>query len=251
MKIIVLNFAKHRGRIIALSILISLAIILPATLGIVQIVYGDDLLAASADTVDYSKLIIIDAGHGGEDSGAIGVDGSLEKDLNLEYALEIGRLLEEKGYVTVYTRTDDRLLYKEEENIYGIRKISDLKNRAKIAEKYPESLFLSIHMNSFGASKYSGLQVYYSENNEASQQIANSIQNKVKDTIQPDNNRVIKNGKDMYLLENISNPAVLVECGFLTNEEECKKLSEKEYKNQLCFSIVCGIIEYMDKTNEK
>ncbi len=251
MKVIVLNFTKHRTGIVILSLLVSMAIILPVFIAASRLLYNQDLSAVSAHTLDYSKIIIIDAGHGGEDSGAVGVSGVLEKDLNLEYAMEVGKLLEEKGYVIVYTRTDDRLLYKEEENIYGIRKISDLKNRAKVAEEYPSSLFISIHMNSFGAAKYSGLQVYYSEKDQTSQQIANSIQNKVKDSLQPENNRVIKKGEGMYLLENVSNPAVLIECGFLTNEDECKKLSEKEYKNQLCFSIVCGIIEYMEKTNEK
>ena len=155
-------------------------------------------------------------------------------------------MLEEKGYIIVYTRTDDRLLYTDEENIKGIRKISDLKNRVKVAERYPNSLYVSIHMNSFGDSKYSGLQVYHSDK-EASNLLANTIQNRVKNDLQPENNRVVKKGKDMYILENIENTAVLIECGFLTNKNECEKLSEKEYQKQLCFAIVCGIIEYMEK----
>ena len=106
-------------------------------------------------------------------------------------------------------------------------------------------------MNSFGSSKYSGLQVYYSENDEKSRVLANCVQDMVVEKVQPNNKRTVKPGNDMYILENSDNTAILIECGFITNEEECKKLSEKEYKNQLCFSIVCGIIEYMDKTNEK
>ena len=139
------------------------------------------------------------------------------------------------------------VLYTEQENIKGIRKISDLKNRCKFAQKYPESLFISIHMNSFGSSKYSGLQVYYTDGNDESYNLAQSIQNKVKNDLQKDNNRVVKSGKQIYLLENIENTAVLIECGFLTNPEECEKLSKKDYQKELSFSIVCGIIEYIEK----
>lgn len=249
MKIFVINLVKRDTITAIVGVALALIILLATVIGVVTRVYGEDLILQSADAVPYEKIIIIDAGHGGEDPGAVGVDGSLEKDINLEIALQIGKMLEAEDFIVVYTRTDDRLLYTEEENIKGIRKISDLKNRCKVAERYPESMFISIHMNSFGSEKYSGLQVYYSENNEQSRALADSIQNKVREDLQTNNNRVIKAGKDMYILENIQNNAVLIECGFLTNKEECKKLSEKEYQKQLSFSIVCGIIEYMDKAN--
>ena len=93
--------------------------------------------------------------------------------------------------------------------------------------------------------------MYYAENNENSRILADSVQNRVVNDLQKDNKRVIKPGKDMYLLENIANTAVLIECGFLTNKDECKKLSEKEYQKELSFSIVCGIIEYIEKTNNE
>lgn len=249
MKIFVINLVKRDTITAIVGVALALIILLATVIGVVTRVYGEDLILQSADAVPYEKIIIIDAGHGGEDPGAVGVDGSLEKDINLEIALQIGKMLEAEDFIVVYTRTDDRLLYTEEENIKGIRKISDLKNRCKVAERYPESMFISIHMNSFGSEKYSGLQVYYSENNEQSRALADSIQNNVREDLQTNNNRVIKAGKDMYILENIQNNAVLIECGFLTNKEECKKLSEKEYQKQLSFSIVCGIIEYMDKAN--
>ena len=102
-------------------------------------------------------------------------------------------------------------------------------------------------MNSYKNSKYSGLQVYYSENNDSSYALASSIQQGVKSALQNDNNRQIKPGKDMYILENLENPAVLIECGFLTNPLECEKLTEKEYQKELSFAIFCGIIEYINK----
>lgn len=250
MKIYVLNFIGKRARNAFVSIFIIMLVLMSTVIGAVAGVLGENLADVSANALPYEKLIVIDAGHGGEDSGAVGVNGALEKDLNLQITLEIGKALEEKGYVVVYTRTDDRLLYTEEENIKGIRKISDLKNRCKIAARYPNSVFVSIHMNSFGSSKYSGLQVYYSEKNDESRLLADSIQNKVINDLQKTNNRVTKPGKDMYILENIDNTAVLIECGFLSNKEECEKLSEKEYQKELSFSIVCAIIEYIEKTNQ-
>ena len=101
-------------------------------------------------------------------------------------------------------------------------------------------------MNSFGQEKYSGLQVYYSVSDKSSLTFAQCIQERVKRDLQSDNKRKVKMGTDMYLMENVRHPAVLVECGFLTNARECEKLSEKEYQKQLSFSIVCGIIEYID-----
>ncbi len=247
MKIYVFNLARHKIIKITVSMLLILTVILSMTIGITTKIYGRSILQANADALPQDKIIILDAGHGGEDPGAV-VNGEIyEKDLNLQITLEIGKALEEKGFVVVYTRTDDRLLYKEDENIKGIRKISDLKNRCKIAERYPDSIFVSIHMNSFGNSKYSGLQTYYSKSNEKSKLLADSVQNKVISDLQKNNNRTTKPGNNMYLLENIGNPAILIECGFMTNKEELKKLSEKEYQKQLSFSIVCGIIEYIEK----
>ena len=246
MKIFVVNLIGKRATRIIVSFTLVLVILLAAAIGLVSKIYGDRMISTSAGLVDEKKIVIIDAGHGGEDSGAVGVNGALEKDLNLQMALEVGRSLEEKGCVVVYTRTDDRLLYTEEENVHGIRKISDLKNRCKVADRYPGAVFVSLHMNSFGAEKYSGLQVYYSEQGETSRELADKVQNKVVADLQKDNNRVIKSGKDMYILSHITNPAILIECGFLTNKAECEKLSQKEYQKQLSFSIVCGIIEYIE-----
>ena len=202
--------------------------------------YGQSIPASA--TVE-ERIIIIDAGHGGEDCGAIGHNGVYEKDLNFAVAQTLGRELEELGYTVVYTRTEDKLLYTEAENIKGLKKIYDLKNRVKIAENYSNAIFISIHMNSFSDPKYSGLQVFYSKNNEESYHLAASIQSQVKEKIQPKNTRSIRAGDGLYLMENISCPAVLIECGFLSNPEECRNLCEKEYQKRLSFSILCGIIE--------
>ena len=192
------------------------------------------------------RIVIIDAGHGGEDPGAIGVTGVLEKDLNLEIAALLTECLEEEGICVINTRTSDKLLYNEAENIKGLKKIYDLKNRCKIANAYKDAVFISVHMNSFSSEKYNGLQVYYSDSDEESYNLALKIQNTVKQQLQNDNNRNPKNGKGLYILDNNECTSVLIECGFISNESDCKNLSKKEYQKQLCFSIVCGIIEYMN-----
>ena len=233
-------YRRERAAIAVIVLLVMLAAIVSSTAEMLR-----SAVMASSQRDD-KCTVIIDAGHGGEDCGAIGVNGLLEKDVNLAMAFEIGEGLKQAGYNVVYTRTDDKMLYAPEENIKGIRKISDLKNRCKIANGYENAIFVSIHMNSFGQEKYSGLQVYYSVSDKSSLTFAQCIQERVKRDLQSDNKRKVKMGTDMYLMENVRHPAVLVECGFLTNARECEKLSEKEYQKQLSFSIVCGIIEYID-----
>ena len=251
MRITVINLRKIRPILSGVKIVSILLLIFLAGIVINNFYINSKSYVSALAGANESNIIIIDAGHGGEDPGAIGVNGKYEKDLNLDIAFIIGEILTERGFSVVYTRSDDRLLYTEEENIKGIRKISDLKNRCKIAAEYPNAMFVSIHMNSYGKAQYSGLQVYFSENNEYSKILASSIQSSVKNELQPQNKRVIKPGKDIYLLENISNVCALIECGFLTNPLECQKISEKEYQKQLSLSIVCGIINYIDKTSIK
>ena len=193
-----------------------------------------------------TPVVILDPGHGGEDSGAIGVNGAYEKDINLQISLMMEEELCRRGYTVVQTRREDRLLYTDAENVKGIRKISDLKNRVKVFNSYNGAVVVSIHMNSFAKPQYSGLQVYYAET-EGSDALANAIKNSVINTLQPDNRRAIKNGSDIYVLKHATTVAVLVECGFLSNPEECQKLSEKEYQKALSFSVVCGIIDYIEQ----
>ena len=246
MRIFVWNFHKCKFVTVITKIIASILIMVLVTGVISNLYFDSDKYIQAMHTESEKNLIILDAGHGGEDPGAIGFDNVYEKNINLELVFEIGELLSERGFAVMYTRVEDKLLYSEEENIKGFRKTSDLKNRCKIAAEYPEAMFISIHMNSYQNPKYSGLQVYYSENNENSRILASNIQSSVKNELQNSNNRTVKAGDGMYILENINNSAVLIECGFLTNAEECKKLSEKEYQKQLSLAIVCGIIEYKE-----
>lgn len=244
MKIKVINLKKLNLKGNSPKIAVAAIVLVSLLFGLFFKTRIDDYDSEAASAPE--MLIILDAGHGGEDAGATGVNGALEKDLNLSLVNILGEMLTEKGFAVVYTRSEDKLLYEEWENIKGIRKISDLKNRCKVAKNYPNALFVSIHMNTFGDGKYSGLQVYYSPENKESEALAGAIQSNVKKELQPSNNRNIKSGNNIYILENIDNTAVLIECGFLSNAEESKKLSQKEYQKMLSFSIICGIIEYMN-----
>ncbi len=245
MKVYLFNLRKGRafaGRFFVLLLAVAF------TIGVLFIVDGYVVRYVEAAAAgDEKPVIILDAGHGGEDPGAIGANGVLEKDLNLAVAFELKSGLEEKGYTVIMTRTEDKMLYTESENIKGIRKLSDLKNRCKFGAEYENALFISIHMNSFGASKYSGLQVYYAHDDSESRSLAEHVQTSVRTNLQPDNDRVVKDGKDIYVLRHNDANAILIECGFITNEAECEKLSEKEYQKELSFAIICGIIEYMNK----
>ena len=238
-----ISFSKNTILALLLVITILLSCIIDATIKFKVI----NAIPTSSSGSSISKIVVLDAGHGGEDCGAIGINGVFEKNLNFDITSIIGENLISRGYNVIYTRTTDALLYTESENIKGIRKISDLKNRVKIAEMNPNAVFISIHMNSFGDSKYSGLQVYYGIRNDESYSLAKHVQDSVRTMIQPNNNRKVKRGDKLFLLENISGVSILIECGFLSNAQECEKLSQKEYQKSLSFAIVCGIIEYMNE----
>ena len=209
----------------------------------------NEKISAEDTSAAARPIIVIDAGHGGEDGGAVGVNGVHEKELNLSVATMLAEQLRAAGVEVILTRTEDRLLYRDEENIKGHRKEYDLKNRLAVAEAHPEALFISIHMNTFSEAKYSGLQVYYAAT-EGSRELAECVQSAVREHVQPENHRKIHAASSsIFLLEHAVGRAVLVECGFLSNPEECARLSEKDYQRQLCFSIFCGIMKYIEQSS--
>lgn len=186
--------------------------------------------------------VIIDAGHGGEDGGALGENGVLEKDLNLDVAKRLDSLLRSAGINTVMTRKDDRLLYDPLSDYKGRKKILDMQERLRLASSCENAIFVSIHMNSFPQKKYCGLQVYYSKNNADSKRLAESIQRIISSYLQPQNERKTKPGNDIFLLDRLKMPAILVECGFISNTNECQLLSTEEYRDKLAFWIFYSII---------
>lgn len=188
------------------------------------------------------RRVIIDPGHGGKDGGAVSVTGAHEKQLNLDISLVLSDTLHALGYEVIMTRVDDIELTHTDG---GTRKMQDLLGRHKIARDNPDAVFVSIHMNKFPQEKYSGLQVYYSENDEHSLELARQIQSNVKDYIQQENNRKVKKAdSSIFLLHKITSPAVLIECGFLSNNNEAALLDTVEYRAKLSAVIACSITNW-------
>lgn len=194
-----------------------------------------------------SFTIVIDAGHGGEDGGTVSASGIVEKELNLQIALLLRDLLEANGVKVIMTRTTDTLLYDKNADYEGRKKVLDLAARREIAEKTENAVFVSIHMNAYPQTQYKGLQVWYSKNCETSYFLAKNLQSTAKLHLQPDNNREVKGATSaIHLLHRLTCPAVLVECGFLSNPEEAARLCSEEYQRQLAFVLFLGIVEWME-----
>ena len=194
-------------------------------------------------------IVIIDAGHGGFDGGAVANDGTVEKDINLKIAKYLQEYLTLFGFNTIMTRENDASI--EDDGLQTIRerKSSDLHNRMKIMKETENALFISIHQNKYSIEKYNGTQVFYSPNTkEESSLLAQSIQDSIVNTIQKDNTRQIKEcGTSVFLMYNAVKPAVLVECGFLSNYEETQLLNTPEYQKKIAFCIALGIQNYVCK----
>lgn len=194
-----------------------------------------------------NKTIIIDAGHGLPDGGAVGINGSVEQGINLDITLKLQRLLEQSGANVILTRSDSNAIYLNASERIKNNKINDLKLRKSIIESSNSDIFISIHMNKFEQSKYRGAQVFYSEIPKESELLAKLIQSNIKLIADQNNNRQIKVNKDVFLLKNTKIPSVLIECGFISNAEEEKLLNDEIYQNKIVYAIYHGILDYFEK----
>lgn len=195
-------------------------------------------------------VIVLDAGHGGLDSGAVGKNGVLEKDVNLSIVKTLRDMLEVSGFEVVLTRDEDVSIY--DAGVEGIRnqKLSDMDNRLEIVQSYPDSIFLCIHQNNYTDPQYFGGQMFYNNNNPDNRTLAQIMQNRFA-ALQEGNDREIKlSGDELFLLKSNPNPSLMIECGFLSNPEEEQKLSSWEYQQQVAFTIYSGLLEFIDATTE-
>ena len=160
---------------------------------------------------------------------------------------KINSFLLASGYKTVMLRSSDELIGDNSLSTVRARKVSDIRKRLEIAESYPDSVLISIHQNYYSVPKYSGAQVFYSPNSPKSIVLAQSVQDSIVASLQPENNRKIKAvGTNIYLLYNCTRPAIMVECGFLSNTQETEKLKTDSYQTQMALSIMQGIINYLE-----
>lgn len=189
--------------------------------------------------------VIVDAGHGGFDGGAVAYDGTVEKDINLKISLSLARMLKATGYKVILTRETDVSTDDVEDDTIAFRKKSDLKNRLNLMRDYPNAIFVSIHLNKFTTSAARGSQVFYNGKISDSKLLGDAIQNSIIKKLQPENTRINKQAtSSTYLLYNATIPAVLVECGFLSNKAELEMLKTEEYQQKMAFCCFCGITDY-------
>ena len=204
-----------------------------------------DFATTSAIKESEYPTVIIDAGHGGEDGGAVAADGTVEKDINLSISLKLNEILTTLGYKTRMVRTADISIYDKGTETLRNKKISDIHNRANMMNEYDDCIYVSIHQNKYSSAGVNGAQTFYSPNDDKSMFLAQFIQTSIKTHIQPENDKTVKkSGTNIYVLYNATKPAVMVECGFLSNPAELEKLKNDEYQSKMAFCIASGIVNY-------
>ena len=215
---------------------------------LLAVIWGSRAITVISENmpVERQNCIIIDAGHGGEDGGATSCTGKLESSFNLEISLRLNDLLHLLGYDTAMIRTSDVSIYTKGETI-AQKKVSDLKERVRIANETENALLLSIHQNTYPESRYSGAQVFYADT-AGSQQLAKELQSSFTTTVNQGSNRKSKKADGIYLMEHISCTGILVECGFLSNPEEEARLRSVEYQKKICCVIASSVSTYLSNT---
>ena len=227
---------------LALKLAYAATILLTLTL----VTLGNRAVTTISQSLPFNRehCFIIDPGHGGVDGGATSCTGKLESAFNLEIGLRLRDLLHFMGYQTHMIRTEDISIYTEGETIAG-KKMSDLKERVRICAETDGAVLLSIHQNTFSDSRYSGAQVFY-PSTPGSEELAKALQKNFIATLNPGSNRNAKRAEGVYLMEHISCPGVLIECGFLSNPEEEALLRSAEYQKALCCVIAATATEFID-----
>ena len=190
------------------------------------------------------KVVVIDAGHGKPDEGAESSSGTTEAETNLKIALKVQNLLEQSGCTVILTRSDENAIYDIDSKTLKQKKISDIRNRVKIGNESSADIFVSIHLNKIPQSQYYGWQCFYKANDENSIKLAKQLQENLNESIQKENKRVAMKLDTVYIMKHVEIPISIVECGFLSNQEEENQLLDDSYQNRLAWGIYNGIQEY-------
>jgi len=215
----------------------------------VYLISGQAGMLVSGDRVVAGKkkpVVVVDVGHGGNDPGKIGVDGSLEKDINLEIAQKLKAYLESSDIEVVLTREEDKGLYKSGDTN---KKMADMRGRCALINEVKPELVVSIHQNSYHEEGVSGAQVFYYKTSEKGKKLAQIIQRRFDFVLGEKNRRQEKPNGSYYLLLHVKQPIVIVECGFLSNWAEAAALGTEEYQNKVAWTIHMGIMEYLNTRN--
>lgn len=192
------------------------------------------------------QCVVIDAGHGGDDPGKVGINGAKEKDINLQIAERVKRYLEANDVEVVMTRESDAGLNDADASN---KKVQDMKRRIQLIDESKPVVTVSIHQNSYPEEYVHGAQVFYYTGSAQGQKLAESIQTQLTEKADPENKRQIKANDSYYLLKKTDVPIVIVECGFLSNSAEAEKLCTPEYQERVAWAIHMGILRYLNQTN--
>lgn len=187
--------------------------------------------------------VVLDAGHGSPDGGAVGANGTEEKDINLKIVLKIREILETRGVKVILTRDGDSGIYDKSAQTIHEMKVSDMHNRLKIINSSGADLFISIHMNSFTSSKSHGLHIFYSRNHPEAESTAELIQNNIANITGAQTHAVKTASDTLYLMKKPVPPAILAECGFLSNPDEEKLLNTADYQSKIAFAVANAVLE--------
>lgn len=222
------------------GLVMLLMVFLAVKFGSVQVVSAD---AAQAQE---NPVVVIDAGHGGNDPGKVGVDGSLEKNINLQIAMRLKDYLEQSDVQVVMTREEDTGLYTSDDTK---KKMADMQNRCKLINEAKPELVVSIHQNSYHEEGVSGGQVFYYKDSVQGKKLAEILQKRFTYVLGDANRRQAKANGNYYLLLHVKSPIVIAECGFLSNRKEAMLLQQEEYQDKLAWTLHMGIMEYLNGEN--
>ena len=232
-----MNFWKINIKVLLLYLIIFTTFLL------IPLIASRAVTTLSGNCTDYTR-IVIDAGHGGIDGGAVSCTGEYESHINLEIALKLRDIMNLLGIRTVLIRDTDRSVYTCGETV-AAKKISDLNERLRIVNTTPSAILISIHQNYFTDSRYCGAQIFHTSCAE-SNILAGQLQDAIRQTIQPDNHRQIKRSTGIYLMEHINCAGVLIECGFLSNVQEEALLRNEVYQRNFACVIATSISKYLN-----
>lgn len=241
-----------KKRLVLVSLLCCLSIFTFLLASNVDKKTEDETKEKSIETVSLpttNKVIVLDAGHGIPDEGAENSDGVSEASINLKIALKVQNLLEQSGTTVILTRSDENGIYDAEAETLKQKKVSDIKNRVKIGNESSADAFISIHLNKIPQTQYDGWQTFYKAGDTNCMNLAKSIQASLNSSIDRENNRIAKTISNIYIVENVTIPLSIVECGFLSNAEEAKLLQQDEYQDKIAWGIYAGIINYFYENN--
>ena len=239
------------GKVMTFLLLVSMLLVVKESAAYVNVLTQKEI-------VQTQKTIVIDPGHGGGDPGKVGVDGSLEKDINLaisqylkkelqdvnlEIALKLKKYLEQQDIHVVMTRQEDKGLYEETDTN---KKVKDMKQRLSIMEQSKPALVVSVHQNSYPEESISGVQVFYYRDSLEGKKAAQLMQEQMIETLQPVKKREAKENSTYYILKKTTVPTIIVECGFLSNSTEAGLLVTPEYQEKVAWAIHMGIMRYLN-----